>query len=133
MVVILYLVREMTHSARSDAGPRAAMRKRGIDLYLIADVVFWCARPNRAIGRCSRSIFRRSRATTCIISRSFSTGYRMQYQASDRVAREHGLKFVPTVMPGYDDTRLRGKDRETLAPQDGASTASSGRCQPRLT
>ena len=36
------------------------------------------------------------------------------------MARENGLAFIPDVMPGYDDTRLRGRDRATLDRQGGS-------------
>ena len=77
-------------------------------------------RPKRSIGPCSRSTSRPSRLTTCMIVPSFSTERRVQFQASDRMARENGLAFIPNVMPGYDDTRLRGRDRATLDRQGGS-------------
>jgi hypothetical protein len=44
---------------------------------------------------------------------------RLQFLSSDRAARKNGLVFIPNVMPGYDDTRLRGKDRATLDREGG--------------
>ena len=51
------------------------------------------------------------------------TGYldavREQFRASDRIARTHGLRLVPNVMPGYDDTPLRGAERVTIDRRRG--------------
>lgn len=119
VVVILYLVRDMTHAGPDLTRVRERMRKRGIDLYLIADVVFW-APPESWDWALLKEHFQAVTGYNMYYQPQFLDRVRAQYQASDRLARENGLKFVPTVMPGYDDTRLRGKDRATLDRQDGA-------------
>jgi hypothetical protein len=43
----------------------------------------------------------------------------LQFEATARVAKQHGLAFIPNVMPGYDDTKLRGGDRPVFARQGG--------------
>ena len=43
VVVQIYLVREMVHAGPYLKQVRERLRKRGIELYLIADIVYWAA------------------------------------------------------------------------------------------
>jgi hypothetical protein len=119
VVVNLYLVRDMVHAGPYLRQVRDRLRKRGIELYLIADVVFW-AQPESFDWPLLKEHFQAITAYNMYHRSPFLDGVRTQFQASDRVARAHGLVFIPNVMPGYDDTRLRGKDRVTLDRQGGA-------------
>lgn len=49
----------------------------------------------------------------------FLEAVQAQFQAADRAAREHGLRLIPNVMPGYDDTPLRGTERVTINRRRG--------------
>jgi Glycosyl hydrolase family 99 len=117
-VVILYLVREMVHAGPYLTRVRERMKKRGIPLYLIADVVYW-APPESYDWAFLKEHFQAITGYNMYYRPQFLDKVRSQFDASDRFARENGLNFVPTVMPGYDDTRLRGKERATLDREGG--------------
>jgi hypothetical protein len=118
-VVNIYLVREMVHAGPYLKQVRDRLRKRGIDLYLIADVVYW-APPESFDWALLKEHFQAITAYNMYYRPEFLDKTRAQFQASDRLARENGLAFIPNVMPGYDDTRLRGRDRATLDRQGGS-------------
>jgi hypothetical protein len=56
-VVMVYLVRDMVNAGPYFKAVRERLGRRGIELYLIADAVYWGA-PRRSTGRPSRSISR---------------------------------------------------------------------------
>jgi glycosyl transferase family WbsX len=119
VVVQVYLVREMVHSGPYLKQVRERLRKRGIELYLIADVVYW-APPETFDWALLKEHFQAITAYNMYHRPQFLERVQSQFEASDRMARENGLAFIPNVMPGYDDTRLRGRDRATLDRQGGA-------------
>jgi len=123
-VVQVYLVRDMVHAGPYLKRVRDRLRKRGIELYLIADVVFW-APPESYDWALLKEHFQAITAYNMYYRPEFLDKTRAQFQACDRMARENGLAFIPNVMPGYDDTRLRGRDRETLHRQGGSFYRSS--------
>ena len=49
----------------------------------------------------------------------FVDAVRGQFRAADRAARAEGLRLIPNVMPGYDDTPLRGTGRVTINRRRG--------------
>jgi hypothetical protein len=49
----------------------------------------------------------------------FLDAVRGQFKAVNREARARGLRLVPNVMPGYDDTPLRGTERVTINRRRG--------------
>jgi hypothetical protein len=49
----------------------------------------------------------------------FLAAVEKQFAAADKAARDRGLRLVPNVMPGYDDTPLRGTDRITINRRRG--------------
>ena len=117
-VVEFYLVRDM-----KNAGPylklvRERLRKRGIELYLIADVIYW-EPPEKLDWSFLKEHFQAVTAYNMYYRPKFLASVREQFQTSDRVAREHGLGFIPNVMPGYDDTPLRGEERVTVNRRHG--------------
>jgi hypothetical protein len=118
-VVILYLVREMVHAGPYLTQVRERLKKRGIPLYLIADVVFW-APPETYDWALLKEHFQAITGYNMYDRPQFLDSVRAQFRACDRSARENGLKFVPTVMPGYNDTRLRGKDRPSYDRRGGS-------------
>ncbi len=118
-IVQIYLVRDMVHAGPYLKRVRDRLRKRGIELYLIADVVFW-APPESFDWALLKEHFQAITAYNMYYVPQFLDRVRAQFQASDRMARENGLAFIPDVMPGYDDTRLRGKDRATLKREGGS-------------
>lgn len=119
VVVNLYLVRDMVHAGPYLKRVRDRLRRRGIELYLIADVVYW-ARPESFDWALLREHFQGITAYNMYYRPQFLDRTRSQFQASGTMARENGLAFIPSVMPGYDDTRLRGRDRATLDRQGGS-------------
>jgi Glycosyl hydrolase family 99 len=119
VVVQLYLVREMVHAGPFLRQVRDRLRRRGIELYLIADVVFW-APPDSFDWALLKEHFQAITAYNMYDRPHLLDETRSQFQASDRVAKKNGLTFIPNVMPGYDDTRLRGKDRAIHDRRGGA-------------
>jgi hypothetical protein len=118
-VVQIYLVREMIHAGPYLKLVRDHLRERGIELYLIADIVFW-AEPVTYDWALLKEHFQAITAYNMYYRPQLLEQTRAQFHASDRMAKKNGLAFIPNVMPGYNDTRLRGRDRETLDRQDGA-------------
>jgi len=51
---------------------------------------------------------------------------------ADAAARTRGLRLVPGVMPGYDDTPLRGADRVTINRRRGDFYRESWRVASRF-
>ena len=118
-VVQIYLVREMDHAGPYLTQVRDRLRKRGIELYLIADIVFW-APPDSYDWAFLKEHFQAVTAYNMYDRPAFLNSVQAQFQACDRKARENGLAFIPSVMPGYDDTRLRGRDRTTFDRDRGS-------------
>src|SRR5207302_6928380 len=112
-VVMIYLVRDMVNAGPYLKAVRERLGKRGVDLYLIADVVYWEA-PDKLDWALLKEHFQAVTAYNMYYRPKFLERVREQYQSSDRLAREHGLHFIPDVMPGYDDTPLRGEERVTI-------------------
>jgi hypothetical protein len=117
-VVVVYLVRDMVNAGPYLKAVRERLGKRGIDLYLIADAVYWEA-PEKLDWALLREHFQAVTAYNMYHRPGFLDAVRDQYRAADRAARGAGLRFIPDVMPGYDDTRLRGGDRATIDRRQG--------------
>lgn len=118
-VVQVYLVRDIVHAGAYLKRVREGLRRRGIELYLIADVVYW-ARPETFDWALLKEHFQAITAYNMYYRPQFLDSTRLQFQAAARVAKENGLAFIPDVMPGYDDTRLRGEDRATVDREGGS-------------
>ena len=98
-----------------NAGPylravREQLARRGVDLYLIADVVYWEA-PDKLDWAFLREHFQAVTAYNMYYRPKFLEAVPRQFKAADRAARTRGLWLIPNVMPGYDDTPFRGTER----------------------
>lgn len=130
-VVIMYVVRDLTNAAPYFELLRERMKKKGFNPYLIADVLYWdsplsfdqtllkahfdglTAYNMYALAESSRS--------------NFLALVEQQFRQSDIWARSIGLRLVPNVMPGYDDTSLRGKGRPVLGRDGGVYYSNNWR------
>lgn len=117
-VVMLYLVRTMENAGPCLNAVRARMKARGIDLYLIADVMYW-ENPGELDWPFLTAHFDAVTAYNMYPRAHFLPAVERQYRATDRAARARGLRMIPHVLPGYDDTRLRGAERQVLDRADG--------------
>lgn len=118
-VVMLYLVRNWVNAGPYLRAVRDRMAARGIDLYLVADAMYW-ETPGELDWPLLEEYFRAVTAYNLYHRPDFLAGVRRQYAGADRAARARGLRMIPHVLPGYDDTRLRGPDRVTLPRRGGA-------------
>jgi hypothetical protein len=119
VVVMMYLVRNFENAVPYLTAVRERMARRGINLYLIADVMYW-EPPGELDWPLMRDHFQAVTAYNMYHRDNFMSRVATQYEVTDRVARTHNLRMIPHVMPGYDDTRLRGPGRVTLDRRDGA-------------
>lgn len=117
-VVMLYLVRNVVNAEPYLRAVRDRLAGRGIELYLIADVVYW-ETPGELDWPFLAEHFQAVTAYNMYHRPDFLPGVARQYRAADRGARARGMRFVPHVMPGYDDTRLRGPNRVRLDRRGG--------------
>lgn len=117
-VIVVYLVRDMVHAAPYIRRVRQRLRERGIDPFLVADTVFWNS-PDTLDWPMLEESFQALTAYNMYFRPGFLEQVRRQFEATAEVARKHGLGLVPNVMPGYDDTLLRGADRPVLGREDG--------------
>jgi len=117
-IVVIYLVRDMANADAYLTAIRERASKNGVELYLIADAVYW-APPDRLNWALLRRHFQAVTAYNMYFRPKFLDAVKSQYAAADRAARAQGLTFVPNVMPGYDDTPLRGEGRATLHRRRG--------------
>jgi hypothetical protein len=119
-IVNIYLVRDMTNANPYLNRIRERLKQKGVELYLIADVVYWTP-PDALEWPFLRANFQAITAYNMYYNHrpNLMPGIREQYTAMDRAARDNGMRFIPNVMPGYDDTSARGNDREILPRRDG--------------
>jgi hypothetical protein len=117
-VVTVYLVRDMVNAAPYLKAVRERTAKRGVALYLIADVVYWEA-PARYDWALLKEHFQAVTGYNMYYRPKFLEAVQAQLGASDRAARAQGLRLIPNVMPGYDDTPLRGTERVTINRRRG--------------
>jgi hypothetical protein len=117
-VVVIYLVRDMLNADQYLTAVREQATKLGVELHLIADVVYW-APPERLDWPLLKKHFQTVTAYNMYFRPKFNEEVRAQFEATDRLARSHGLRLIPSVMPGYDDTPLRGEGRATLHRRRG--------------
>jgi hypothetical protein len=94
------------------------MTKYGIDLHLISDMVYWDPL-DKNDWSLLKTHFRAITAYNMYYRDDFITSVRSRFQLADRLAKENGLRLIPNAMPGYDDTHLRGLDRQVLQRKDG--------------
>jgi hypothetical protein len=118
-VVEIYLVRDMVHAGPYLAAVRERLRKDGIALFLIADAVYWQP-PETLDWALLKEHFQAVTAYNMFDRPDFLPSVQKQFRAADRAARTSGLALIPAVMPGYDDTALRGRDRATIDRRGGA-------------
>ncbi len=117
-VVMVYLVRNMVNAGPYLKLVRSRLEARGIGLYLIADVMYW-ETPGELDWPFLAEHFDAVTAYNMYHRPDFLPGVERQYRATDAAARERGLRMVPHVLPGYDDTRLRGAGRPVLDRRGG--------------
>ncbi len=110
VVVMLYLVRNFEKAGRYLKTIRERAAARGLELYLIADAMYW-EKPGELDWPFLREHFQAVTAYNMYDRPNFLRSVERQYAATDRAARSHGMRMIPHVMPGYDDTRLRGAGR----------------------
>lgn len=118
LLVVVYLVRDMINADRYLAAAREQATKQGVELFLVADSVYW-APPEKIDWPLLKKHFQSVTAYNMYFRPKFNETVRNQFEATDRIARRHGLRFIPNVMPGYDDTPLRGEGRATLHRRRG--------------
>jgi hypothetical protein len=122
-VVIVYIVRDMTNAAPYFALLRQRMQKKGINLYLVADVLYWDSPETfdktllkaHFEGVTAYNMYRVGEGSQS----NFLSLVARQFTQADTWARSIGLRLIPNVMPGYDDTRLRGHPRPILNRHEG--------------
>lgn len=117
-LVVIYLVRDMVNAGPYLTQVRERLGERGIELYLIADMVYW-ANPEEYGWVFLQEHFQALTAYNMYYRPNFLNAVQGQFRAVDRTARANGLRLIPNVIPGYDDTKLRGQDRETIDRADG--------------
>jgi hypothetical protein len=117
-VVVVYLLRDLVNAGPYLKTIRQHLAQRGIDLYLIADVVYWEA-PDKPDWSFLKENFQAVTAYNMYYRPKFLDAVREQFKAADRAARAMGLRLIPNVMPGYDDTPLRGTERVTINRRRG--------------
>jgi hypothetical protein len=117
-VVIVYAARDLVNAGPYFKLLRQRLAKRGIDPYLIADVVYWRA-PEKLDWAFIMDHFQAVSTYNMYFHGSFLDSVRNQFRVSDQIARSNGVRLIPNVMPGYDDTHLRGSGRPTLERRAG--------------
>jgi hypothetical protein len=117
-VVVVYLVRDMVHAAPYVRRMRQRLKDRGLDPFLVADAVFWDP-PESLDWPMLEESFQALTAYNMYYRDDFLEQVRRQFEVTAGLARKHGLVFIPNVMPGYDDTLLRGASRPVLDREDG--------------
>jgi hypothetical protein len=117
-VVVVYLVRDLVNAGPYFKTVRERLGKRGVDLYLIADVVYWEA-PDKLDWPFLKEHFQAVTGYNMYYRPKFLDAVQRQFQATDRAARKEGLRLIPNVMSGYDDTPLRGTERVTINRRRG--------------
>jgi glycoprotein endo-alpha-1,2-mannosidase len=117
-VVVIYLVRDLVNAGQYLKAMRERLARRGIDLYLIADAVYWEA-PDKLDWAFLKEHFQAVTAYNMYYRPKFLEAVRGQFEATDRAARAQGLRLIPNVMPGYDDSPLRGTERVTINRRHG--------------
>jgi hypothetical protein len=117
-VVMIYLVRDMVNAGPYLKAVRERLGKRGVDLYLIADMVYWEA-PDKLDWAFLKEHFQAVTAYNMYYRPNFLEAVQRQFKATDRAARAQGMRLIPNVMPGYDDTPLRGTERVTINRRRG--------------
>lgn len=117
-VVVIYLVRDMVNADATLTTIRERLAARGIDPHLVADMVYW-EPPDRWDWPFLSRHFRTVTAYNMYYRPEFLNAVRAQFESVDRAARGHGMRLVPNVMPGYDDTPLRGTGRVTINRRRG--------------
>lgn len=117
-VIVIYLVRDLVNAGPALATVRERLRRRGIEPHLVADAVYW-ANPETLDWKLLGDHFQAVTAYNMYFRPDFLAAVRGQFAAADRAARARGLRLVPSAMPGYDDTPLRGMERVTINRRRG--------------
>ncbi|QOV87376.1 glycoside hydrolase family 99-like domain-containing protein [Humisphaera borealis] len=117
-VVTVYLVRDMINAGAYLKSIRQRMSDRGIDLYLIADVIYWES-PDKLDWAFLKEHFQAVTAYNMYYRPKFLDAVQKQFKSADSAARAQGMRLIPNVMPGYDDTPLRGTERVTINRRRG--------------
>jgi len=117
-VVILYAMGYTANAEPYFKYLRQRLAKRGLDPYLIADIVYWDPLEKNDWGLLKKH-FQAITTYNLWTRPNFLNAVRAQFRVADRMARESGLRLIPNVMPGYDDTRLRGLTREIFDRRGG--------------
>ncbi len=117
-VVVIYVARDLVNAGPCLKALRQRLGKHGIDPFLIADVVYW-APPETLDWGLLKEHFQAVTAYNMYAPAKANRGdfldaVREQFGAAERAASASGLHLIPNVMPGYDDTRLRGPGRPVV-------------------
>lgn len=126
-VVFIYLVRDMINYEKYFEILTAQLKDRGIELYMIADVIAW-QNPNDGIsvpegkilnwnflGAYFSAITGYNMFHPKISQKDFLNKIKEQWRLFKNKANEFKLDFLPFIFPGYDDRKLRGANREIIA------------------
>jgi hypothetical protein len=117
-VVVIYLVRDFVNAGPYLKTVRERLARAGVEPYLIADVVYW-EPADKLDWTFLKEHFQAVTAYNMYYRPNFLDAVREQFRSADRAARAHRLRLVPNLMPGYDDTPLRGVERVTLNRRRG--------------
>jgi hypothetical protein len=117
-VAVVYLVRDMVNADTALRTVRQQAAMKGVDLFLVADVVYWTD-PETLDWAFLRRHFQAVTAYNMHFRQKFLEATAAQFAAANRAAKKHSLRLIPNAMPGYDDTPLRGEGRPTLHRRRG--------------
>ena len=135
-VVFIYLMRDLINHQPYFDTLKSNMEAKGFDLYLIGDVIHWQNPVDGLSVPGSRaadwgfykthfkaisgySLYDPSRYPTNGLEDKFLSDVEAHWETWTAHINANGLKFVPFIMPGYDDRRLRGTSRPILGRDGG--------------
>ena len=135
-VAFIYLMRDAINYQRYFDTLKTNMDSKGFDLYLIGDVMHWQepvggttvpdSQPidwpflrNHFAAISGYNLYDPDRYPTDGLQERFLSDVKSHWFKYKNQADAFGLKFVPFILPGFDDRKLRGLDRPTLARGEG--------------
>lgn len=117
-VVVFYALRGISNAVPYFKLARARLAKLGFEPYLIADLLYWEPLEGNDWALL-REHFQAITAYNMYYRPNFLSAVEERFRAAKLIASSNGLIFIPNVMPGYDDRKLRGGSREALDRQAG--------------
>ena len=135
-VAFIYLMRDVVNHQPYFDTLRSNMESKGFSLYLIADVIHWqnpvdgLTVPDSQVADwdfykthfeaiSGYNLYDPSRYRTNGLEDKFLADVEAHWRTWASHISAHGLRFVPFVMPGYDDRRLHGSTRPILKRDGG--------------